>query len=638
MGFLAILQRHSSIEMKPMIRQRFLILLIFLLLGAGLRFQGQAEMAHLLHHDEAYYGLDALSLLESPRLQVYFPANTGREGLWMYLLTPLLGTLGATPLALRLTSAFVGIVTLTALYWLARESYKEGAIWAVGALAVFYWHMQLSHIGFRVITFPLMGAMGFAALFRAQRLNRDWWLAGLLLGLLLYTYVAAGVYVAYAALWLIFWAIRWRSKGSLLALGIIVLMAIPLAFALFTPAEGTAPISRAAASGLEEILGNLGDWARAWLEKGDRNSTHNLPLRPIFDLPLAILAILGFFGAWFAVKKRWMILWWLGLMLLSLVPTVLSTEAPHFLRGSGLILPTALLLGIGAAFISRWRYSWIIPFMLILWAGWNSYSDFQTWLRDDTTEFGISYDYRINNGMGIIATETPADSPIVLAGLPFNPNAAFLAKGLNRPISFYEWPDDSACYLSPRESYTMLDLPIVLDSFSRRVQAYGSLETIFAHPENDFNVYQVTPLPELIENWETPLLGDVLQMRVLPPTTSTTHAGETLEIFLGLRRISDFTRQDYRILAHLQGNPSPYEGGTLYSTGDTALCPLAYSATEELTLVQRLQIPIPADLPAGDYHIALGLYEPETFARLPIIPAENEHGYFTGWQFSVIEN
>src|SRR5687767_8803763 len=111
-------------------RREIFILLAFLILGAALRFQGQAEMQHLLHHDEAYYGLDALSLLENPRLQLYFPANTGREGLWMVLLTPLLGTLGATPLALRLTSAFVGILTIAAVYWLAREFYKDGAVWS----------------------------------------------------------------------------------------------------------------------------------------------------------------------------------------------------------------------------------------------------------------------------------------------------------------------------------------------------------------------------------------------------------------------------------------------------------------------------------------------------------------------------
>ena len=138
-------------------RRDIILLILFLLIGAALRFYGQAEMRTLLHGDEAYYGLDAVSLVDNPRIEVFFPANTGREGLWMNLLAPVIALLGATPFALRITSAMVGIATLAAVYWLGRETVKDGAIWMTGALAVIYWHVQLSHIGFRVITMPLFG-------------------------------------------------------------------------------------------------------------------------------------------------------------------------------------------------------------------------------------------------------------------------------------------------------------------------------------------------------------------------------------------------------------------------------------------------------------------------------------------------
>ena len=184
-------------------RRNILLLIFFLLTGIALRVYGQAEMQTILHGDEAFYGLDALSLLDNPRVEVYFPANTGREGLWMNLLAPMIAIFGATPLALRVTSALVGIATLGAVYWLGNETMEDSGLWLVGALAVLYWHVQLSHIGFRVITMPLMGALAFGALFRAHRLNKQWWLAGLLIGLMLYSYVAVQVYVAYAGLTLI---------------------------------------------------------------------------------------------------------------------------------------------------------------------------------------------------------------------------------------------------------------------------------------------------------------------------------------------------------------------------------------------------------------------------------------------------
>ncbi|MEL7436771.1 MAG: glycosyltransferase family 39 protein, partial [Chloroflexota bacterium] len=170
-----------------------LILMTLILLGSAfLRFYGLGAMAELLHGDEAYYGLDALSLVENPRLQVYFPANTGREGLWMWLLAPMFAGLGATPFALRVTSALVGILTIAACYRLGRESLgQQAGIWVALAMAVLYWHVQLSHIGLRVITLPLMGALAFAVLFRAHRLGRGWWLAGALVGITFYTYTAS---------------------------------------------------------------------------------------------------------------------------------------------------------------------------------------------------------------------------------------------------------------------------------------------------------------------------------------------------------------------------------------------------------------------------------------------------------------
>ena len=203
-------------------QRHWILLFIFLLLGVALRWHGLAEMQTILHGDEAYYGLDAISLIENPRLQVYFPANTGREGLWMNLLAPMIGLFGATPLTLRLTSALVGILTLAGVYWLGRETLDEGAIWVTGALAVVYWHVQLSHIGFRVITLPLFGSLAFASLLRSHRLNKDWWLTGLLLGLTLYSYIVARVYVGYAVLWMLWWL--WREKDQ--RRGIIIALAV----------------------------------------------------------------------------------------------------------------------------------------------------------------------------------------------------------------------------------------------------------------------------------------------------------------------------------------------------------------------------------------------------------------------------
>ncbi|MEM9953003.1 MAG: hypothetical protein AAF846_15470 [Chloroflexota bacterium] len=618
------------------------LLLTFLILGTALRFYGMGQMQDILHNDEAYYGLDAVSLIENPRLQIYFPANTGREGVWMWLLTPLVATIGATPLAMRLTSALVGIATLGAIYWLGHETLDDGAVWCVGVLAVLYWHVQLSHIGFRVITMVLFGSLAFASLLRAYRLGRDYWLVGILLGLTSYTYIAARVYIGYAVLWMLWWAIRepQHRKGIFSAMTIFTVMAIPLGLALLFPAETSDSIGRAAANDINQIWENVVNWGNAWLIRGDVSGTHNLSNRPVLDVGLAILALAGLLGVWRIVREKWLILWWGSLVIVSLLPTILSVETPHFLRGAGLIVPLILLLGAGGAFLAQWRFSWLIPLVLIGWSGWNTYHDFTAWLDNETAQFGLTYDYRITEAMTILDAETPPEQAIVMpTDEGYRATADYLAQGMNRDITFYRWSDGD-CYLSPRETYTALDLPIVLNSFASRVLPYvDDIDAIATHPDNDYNIFTVTPNASLRDEWANiPTFGDVISAQVIPPTVTTVSARETVTIHWAMRLQDVLPRDDYRVLLHLQGDPTPYDGGTLFATGDAPLCELAYQpqSQADVTLIQQLSLTLPDAMPAGDYHLAMGFYTPDDFTRLTVAPQENLHGYSRVWEIEVV--
>lgn len=627
--------------MRPSSRHRLWLMVFVLLLATALRFYGLSQMAYSLHSDEAYYGLDALSLLEQPRLPLYFPANTGREGLWMGILAPMLAGGGAHPFVMRLTAALIGILTVAAVYRLGRECVPRAALWMAFALAVLYWHVHLSHIAFRVITLLLVGALAWAAYFRALRLGRGWWQVGLWFGLTLYTYVAATVYVAYALVCLALLWLRRKKQGRGLALAIliIVLCALPLAYLkLSSPAES---VLRAAASDPAQIEQNLLHWGQAWLGRGDASATHNLPHRPILDGVLAAFALLGIVSAGWQVRPRWLILWWLAWVVTALLPTILSTETPHFLRGAGLLLPLACLLGIGAQTLARGHLMTALVTGLFLLSAAFTVNDWSQWLTSHLADFGIRYDYRVNAGLAQIAAQNRSEQLIVMPGDEgFHPTAAFIAQGMGYDIYFYRWSDAHDCYLSPRQPYLILDLPIVLNSFAARVLPYVDHIETLASQADDYHVFGITPSLELAEAWQSaPTFGDRLQARVIAPTVESVQAGDTLTLYWALRVLAPLDRHDYRVLVHLQGDPTPYEGGDLFSTGDSPLCELAYDsvAQQPVTLVQRLTLMIPRDLPAGDYHIALGIYEPNTFHRLPVTPAENPHGYSVGWQFTVLE-
>ncbi|MCA9912160.1 MAG: hypothetical protein KC496_02375, partial [Anaerolineae bacterium] len=213
----------------------------------------------------------------------------------------------------------------------------------------------------------------------------------------------------------------------------------------------------------------------------------------------------------------------------------------------------------------------------------------------------------------------------------------FRAAGMpERETIFYEWTDGQ-CFLIPREPAVYLDLPGVLNNFAGRAAPYATLEAIERHPNGHHNIFLVQPNVDLQNDWDDfATVGDVLRVRPVAPTSADVQRGETLTIHLGMR-LSQPLREGYRFFVHLQGDPTPYEGGTLWSTGDAPLCSLASSETAigDRTLVQTLTLPIPADLPAGEYHAAIGLYDPATNERLPLQTPSGETRYYDALHFIV---
>jgi len=434
---------------------------------------------------------------------------------------------------------------------------------------------------------------------------------------------------------------RSRRRGALLALILAVLIGLPLGIALLTAPENTQVLSSNLIPDMRTFWENMQSWANAWLVAGDSIDTHNVASRPILDVPLALLALAGILGSWFIVRKKWLIGLWFLLLIVSLSPSVLAIYAPHYLRGAGLIVPTALLLGAGGAILSRWRYGWIITAALIAWAGVNSYTAFGQWI--DTVDYGlVTYfdrvsDSELNGAFATIRAETPAEMPLVIPAANDHTVLRFRAAGMpERETIFYEWTDEQ-CFLIPREPAVYLDLPGVLHNFAGRAAPYATLETIEQHPNGHHNIYLVQPNADLQNEWDDfATVGDVLRLRPVAPTSTDIQRGELLTIHLGMR-FSQMLPAGYRFFLHLQGDPTPYEGGTLWSTGDTPLCSLASSETavRDVTLVQTLALPIPADLPAGEYHAAIGLYDPTTNERLPLQASSGETRYYEVLRFVV---
>ncbi len=88
-------------------------MLAIFLVALALRTYRLHEWPPGLFNDEAANGLDGLAVLRGER-PIFFPRNTGREPLFLYLQAGMMALLGPTPYALRLTAAIVGALAVPA--------------------------------------------------------------------------------------------------------------------------------------------------------------------------------------------------------------------------------------------------------------------------------------------------------------------------------------------------------------------------------------------------------------------------------------------------------------------------------------------------------------------------------------------
>jgi 4-amino-4-deoxy-L-arabinose transferase-like glycosyltransferase len=315
-----------------------------------MRLVALGEHPYGLYQDEAVNGLDALDVLAGAR-PLYFTANNGREPFFIYLIAASVGIFGRTPLGIRAAAALVGLLALPATYLLGRAWGGSRVGWlSTGILAVMLWHVHLSRIGLRAVSLPLFSALalGLGALALQRQSRRLAVAAGAVYGLSFYTYLAARftpialiLMLAYGAIWHRGWL---RERWRLLIWMVVAAAFIVLPLAIFAALHPDIVLGRSGQVAIwhradflsvlvEHTLRTLGmfNWRGDWIWR------HNVPNRPVFD-PLMGLAFLV--GAALGLL-RWrqrpalaLSLIWLVVMML---PTILADDAPHFLRGVGVL-------------------------------------------------------------------------------------------------------------------------------------------------------------------------------------------------------------------------------------------------------------------------------------------------------------
>jgi 4-amino-4-deoxy-L-arabinose transferase-like glycosyltransferase len=364
-----------------------IMVVVVLVAGVGLRFACLGQFPAGVYQDEAYNGLDALQWLQegaqNPRmgnLPLYFTANNGREPLHIYAVTASVAWFGNTAFALRFPSALIsvfGIFAMLAFGWAWRGKWFGllcSAVWAVTL-----WSVALAHVSFRAGWFPVMLVLASASTLWAIRTGKLWlWMvAGAWLGLSFYTYSAAQMtpfFLALACAWTC-WLVRRDlshigriyQRPLILLFSVVMLFLIPWFWlvwhfpeTLFARAGQVSVFSESIHKGdlPGTLLKNLVAVAGLFNLAGDRIARHNLPYRPLFDLLsgtifiVGVVRVLGLMQDRKQTQTERILAGWLGCALLAYLPaTLLAEDAPHFLRGVGVLPAAVILCALGIQFV-----------------------------------------------------------------------------------------------------------------------------------------------------------------------------------------------------------------------------------------------------------------------------------------------
>lgn len=192
----------------------FILLGGVVFLAAVLRLWNLGGIPPGLYPDEAAYGMDAVRVHETKDYRVFYPANNGREGLFINIVSLVFDVFGVGIWQLRMVSGIFGTLTVVAVWLLARELFspvrtkrislkmknlfnptKHTELIAMSSaffVATSFWHLNFSRIGFRAITMPFFLTLAMWLLMRAIKYQKtkDFVLGGIVFGLGFYTYLS----------------------------------------------------------------------------------------------------------------------------------------------------------------------------------------------------------------------------------------------------------------------------------------------------------------------------------------------------------------------------------------------------------------------------------------------------------------
>ena len=396
-------------------------LLGILALGAFFRLHRLETVPPGIYPDEAKNANDAVETLQTGDYELFYPENNGREGLYIWMIAKSFEKHGINIYALKIIGALIGMLTVLGTYLLTREIFifsavndpehskiaiapiarETVALLAAGLLAVSFWHINFSRIGFRAILVPFLISFGLWLTLKAlhpigpsgygiSERKKLWHalLAGIIWGIGFYTYIAfriaLGIPIFLVALAYTVYLIKnkpqfnkewfknmyirdgWWHFDAMFAVMAGVMLPMLLLFKrvpeyFISRATGISVFDEP--SWILAFIKSLGVHFQMLFAVGDHNWRHNFSGDAQLALPIAMLFLMGLIYSFIIIKdgikhKNWNAIIVHSALLASLgammLPAALTWEGiPHALRAIGMMPFVFIYAALGFLYLLR---------------------------------------------------------------------------------------------------------------------------------------------------------------------------------------------------------------------------------------------------------------------------------------------
>ncbi|MBK9122971.1 MAG: glycosyltransferase family 39 protein [Chloroflexi bacterium] len=368
-----------------------------LLLAGVLRFAAFGEVPPGLQHDEMFKALEARQFLADGYFRIFYPSNQGHEGGYVWMLAASAALFGANVAAIKFPAFIMGMLTVALTTRLgARLGGRSVGLASGGLLAVSMWGVFTSRVSLRAGMLPVFAALlGLCVISLAKRPRVSAAVVvGAVMGAALYTYTSSFALWAGAAATGLIAVIRarriwWETAGRWVLVAVIgTAVGLPMIFARVTDPEGfnrSSSITRPFADALEgrpqELIDNGLRIAGMLAFTGDPEARYNIPDRPLFALPVGLIAYAGLAVIVWRARRRPEYAYWVGVIAAGIVPSLLTVSAPAYLRLVALMPAVALAFAFGCALLP----GRLAPAVMIAGIGLTAVLDvpayFSTWAQ-----------------------------------------------------------------------------------------------------------------------------------------------------------------------------------------------------------------------------------------------------------------